>query len=417
MITLIVFILIALIFGFGIVSYRKVVHPKWKVPTEPFPVNWRTILVQEVVFYNALEPDEKTRFEYKVQEFLLNCRITGIKTEVSLTDKLLVASSAVIPIFGFDSWKYSNIHEVLLYPDMFDENYQFEGETDRRILGMVGNQSMEGIMILSKQALNLAFKNDSDKHNTAIHEFVHLIDKSDGEVDGLPKVLMDRKYAMPWIALMNKEIEKIYEGKSDINPYGATNRAEFLSVTSEYFFEQPRLLEEKNPELYALLEKIFTSIGANVVSFPYGPMPTQPLGWFKNPIESADALKNLKYRTVGLSADLNGVMGAAVTIMGGGDIVPAMDRGLLDAAEFNNPSSDKVLGFPDVSKVYMLQSYHQSAECFEIIFNRTKYNALPQELRSKLRVTQQCRAEDLVARLVADTDSGEALPGPNRLSM
>lgn len=146
-------------------------------------------------------------------------------------------------------------------------------------------------------------------------------------------------------------------------------------------------------ELYD--ELVQNILGLDLVGFFSGPMPTQPLGWFKNPIESADGLKNLKYRTVGLSADLNGVMGAAVTIMGGGDIVPAMDRGLLDAAEFNNPSSDKVLGFPDVSKVYMLQSYHQSAECFEIIFNKTKYNALPADLQAVLKYAAEAASADM----------------------
>jgi Mlc titration factor MtfA (ptsG expression regulator) len=254
---IIIFSGIILLVGLGWVSYNKAANPKWQVPREPFPVQWREILDREVVFYHSLNAEEKIRFESKVQEFLLNCRITGIKTDVSLTDKLLVASSAIIPIFGFDSWKYTNIREVLLYPAMFDENYQFEGESDRRILGMVGNQSMEGIMILSKEALRLGFKNESDKQNTAIHEFVHLIDKTDGEIDGLPKVLMDKQYALPWINLMNKEIDRIYAGKSDVNPYGGTNRAEFFSVISEYFFERPKLLEEKHPELYALLEKIF----------------------------------------------------------------------------------------------------------------------------------------------------------------
>ncbi len=114
-------------------------------------------------------------------------------------------------------------------------------------------------------------------------------------------------------------------------------------------------------------------LGLNLVGFLTGPMPTQPLGWFKKEVTSADDLKGVKYRTVGLSADLFKEMGAAVTIMGGGEIVPAMDRGLLDAAEFNNPSSDKLLGFADVSKDYMLQSYHQSAESFEIVFNKAKY--------------------------------------------
>lgn len=257
MVVIIAFTLIILLVGAGWFSYNKAAHPKWQVPRESFPDEWRKILNIEVLFYASLDEAEKKRFEFKVQEFLLNCRITGIKTDVNLTDKLLVASSAVIPIFGFDSWKYTNIREVLLYPAMFDENYQFEGESDRRILGMVGNQSMEGIMILSKEALNQGFKNDSDKHNTAIHEFVHLIDKSDAAVDGIPEAIMQKQYVIPWLKLMHEEIREIRERHSDINPYGATNESEFLSVVSEYFFNQPELLERKHPELYAALERMF----------------------------------------------------------------------------------------------------------------------------------------------------------------
>lgn len=133
----------------------------------------------------------------------------------------------------------------------------------------------------------------------------------------------------------------------------------------------------------------------NLVGFLTGPMPNQPLGWFKQPVESAEALKSLKYRTVGLSADLFNQMGVAVTIMGGADIVPAMDRGLIDAAEFNNPSSDKLLGFPDVAKVYMLQSYHQASEVFEIIFNKTKYDALPADLQAVLRYAAEASSADM----------------------
>jgi len=133
----------------------------------------------------------------------------------------------------------------------------------------------------------------------------------------------------------------------------------------------------------------------NVIGFLSGPMPTQPLGWFKKEVKSPDDLKNLKYRTVGLSADLFKEMGSAVTIMGGGDIVPAMDRGLLDAAEFNNPSSDRLLGFPDVSKVYMLQSYHQPLECFEIIFNKTKYDGLAAEQREILKLAAEAASADM----------------------
>ena len=131
-----------------------------------------------------------------------------------------------------------------------------------------------------------------------------------------------------------------------------------------------------------LLAKLYQSIGANVVSFPYGPMATQPLGWFKKPVTKAEDMKGLKYRTVGISIDVFTAMGVAVNALPGGEIVPAMDRGLLDAAEFNNMTSDRLLGFPDVSKVCMLQSFHQNAEQFEITFNKTKYDALPEKMRA-----------------------------------
>jgi TRAP-type mannitol/chloroaromatic compound transport system substrate-binding protein len=145
-----------------------------------------------------------------------------------------------------------------------------------------------------------------------------------------------------------------------------------------------------------LLAKIFTSIGANVVSFPYGPMWTQPLGWFKKPITKAEDMKGLKFRTVGISIDVFTGLGAAVNALPGGEIVPAMDRGLLDAAEFNNPTSDRILGFPDVSKVMMVQSYHQSAEQFEISFNKTKFDALPAKMKAIIENAVEAASQDLV---------------------
>ncbi len=123
----------------------------------------------------------------------------------------------------------------------------------------------------------------------------------------------------------------------------------------------------------------------NLTGFLYFAMPTQPLGWFKKEMKTGDDFKGMKYRTVGLSADVFKEMGAAVTILPGGEIVPAMDRGLLDSAEFNNPSSDILLGFPDVSKFFMMGSHHQQAESFEVIFNKAKFDALPAELKGILR--------------------------------
>jgi TRAP-type mannitol/chloroaromatic compound transport system substrate-binding protein len=144
-----------------------------------------------------------------------------------------------------------------------------------------------------------------------------------------------------------------------------------------------------------LLNKLYNSIGANVVSFPYGPMPTQPLGWFKKPVTKTDDFKGLKFRTVGISIDVFTGLGAAVNALPGGEIVPAMDRGLLDAAEFNNASSDRVLGFPDVSKVCMLQSFHQNAEQFEILFNKAKYDALPAKMRAIIEYAVDAASADM----------------------
>jgi TRAP-type mannitol/chloroaromatic compound transport system substrate-binding protein len=145
----------------------------------------------------------------------------------------------------------------------------------------------------------------------------------------------------------------------------------------------------------ALLEEIYKSLNIDVTSFVYGPMPTQPLGWFKKPIAKVDDIKGLKFRTVGLSIDVFKEMGAAVNPLPGGEIVPALDRGLLDAAEFNNASSDRILGFPDVVKNCMLQSFHQSGEQFEILFNKAKYDALPAELKSVIDYAVQAASADM----------------------
>src|SRR4051794_16717163 len=149
-----------------------------------------------------------------------------------------------------------------------------------------------------------------------------------------------------------------------------------------------------------LLEKLYASIGANVVSFPYGPMPTQPLGWFKRPVTKVEDFQGLKFRTVGISIDVFQGLGAAVNALPGGEIVSAMDRGLLDAAEFNNASSDRALGFADVSKVCMLQSYHQNAEQFEIMFNKAKYDALPGKVRAIISYAVDAAGQDMSVKAI-----------------
>jgi TRAP-type mannitol/chloroaromatic compound transport system substrate-binding protein len=136
---------------------------------------------------------------------------------------------------------------------------------------------------------------------------------------------------------------------------------------------------------YELYQELLQKINLDVVGYFAMPMPTQPLGWFKKPIKTAQDMVGLKYRTVGLAADVMQEMGLKVTQLPGGEIVPAMDRGVIEAFEFNNPTSDRRFGAQDVAKNYMMGSYHQAMEFFEIIFNKAKHDALPKDLKAILR--------------------------------
>ncbi len=230
--------------------------PAKKTGLPPFPDAWRAILLEQSEYYEALEEDQKRLFENRIQHFLGQTRITGVNTTVEDLDRILIGASAIIPIFSFPDWEYINLREVLLYPDSFNHDFEQKGN-ERSILGMVGDGALNGVMVLSRHELRQAFLNKTGKTNMAIHEFVHLVDKTDGTVDGIPEILMQRQYVLPWLQAMQKEIKRILADKSDINPYGATNEAEFFAVVAEYFFERPDLLERKNPELYQLLTSIF----------------------------------------------------------------------------------------------------------------------------------------------------------------
>lgn len=250
MASIVVFILLALLLLFFI-FYKK---PKKKIV---LPENYKELLLRHVSFYRRLSAENKTKFEEKIKDFLSYIRIEGINTNVTSLDKLLVASSAVIPVFGFSKWKYYNLTNVLLYPDSFNREEFLAYGYEKNTLGMVGTGAMQRTMILSKPALHYGFHNEDGKTNTGIHEFVHLLDKEDGDVDGLPEALLNRKYNVQWLELANKNIEAISSGYSDINSYAATNKAEFFSVVSEYFFNSPDLFKENHPELYDLLMKMF----------------------------------------------------------------------------------------------------------------------------------------------------------------
>jgi hypothetical protein len=231
--------------------FNKKSKPEVSTPT------LKPLLVQHIDFYNDLNENDKLVFEQRIQTFLSDVRIEGVGLEVNDTDRVMVASSAVIPIFGFKDWTYRNVTNVLLYPDTFDKDYQFEDSEERNIMGMVGSGYMNGQMILSRSALIKGFSKNSGKENTGIHEFVHLLDKTDGATDGVPENLLPHEYARPWLSMMHKEIHRIEEGSSDINPYAATNEAEFFAVVSEYFFEKPDQFQTKHPELYEMLSRIF----------------------------------------------------------------------------------------------------------------------------------------------------------------
>jgi MtfA peptidase len=225
-------------------------------PATPVPEVYKKILQQEVPFYQQLNASRQKSFENRLQQFLNGVKITGVKTVVEDIDRVLVAASAIIPIFNFDGWRYVNLHEVLLYPDSFNHDFEQQG-AGRDILGMVGSGAMNNIMILSQFELRQAFSNKTGKNNTAIHEFVHLVDKTDGSIDGVPAFILDKQYILPWLQRMREEIDLIKKDQSDIDAYGASNESEFFAVVSEYFFERPELLKEKHPELYELLLKIF----------------------------------------------------------------------------------------------------------------------------------------------------------------
>ncbi len=222
----------------------------------PMPEADKQLLTQHVIFYQQLGDSKKREFENRVQQFLGQVKITGVKTVVEDIDKILVAASAIIPIFNFPGWEYVQLNEVLLYPDNFNHDFEQEGN-NRSVLGMVGNGAMNGVMILSQHELRQDFINKTGKDNVAIHEFVHLVDKTDGAIDGVPAFIMEQHYIQPWLQLMHQKIKLMKEEKSDIDIYGATNEAEFFAVVSEYFFERPKLLKDKHPDLYTLLEKIF----------------------------------------------------------------------------------------------------------------------------------------------------------------
>jgi len=234
---------------------------RWLDGTPPeLPVwqpQWSEFLQQEVVFYRTLSAEDKKIFEHRMQLFLATTEIEGgVQVEVTDEDRLLVAASAVIPVWAFPDWHYFNVRAVFLLPGLF--NAQFEcGKRDSLISGMVGTGPMAGKLALSKPDLHAGFANARDKHNVGIHEFVHLIDGADGTLDGFPERMDNYRFSEPWFALVKHKVEEIEKKHTGISDYATVNHAEFFAVASEYFFERPELLEKKHPQLYQWLSEFY----------------------------------------------------------------------------------------------------------------------------------------------------------------
>ena len=240
------------VYSFGTRTMRQRV----KLLSEPFPTQWRAIFQQRVAFFGCLSDEEKDRFCKMAQIFLAEKPITPIKCEIDQTCRLLVAASAVIPVFSLPNFEYDMLGEVLIYPYSFDATVQLDPSGPVMASGMVGTQgTFGGLMVLSKRDLLRGFEIHGDKHNVGIHEFAHLFDKAGGSVDGIPP--LPPECIGPWQEIMQNELAR-YVDDSDIPEYGFTNEQEFFAVISEYFFEAPKQLAEKHPELYKLLERTFS---------------------------------------------------------------------------------------------------------------------------------------------------------------
>lgn len=236
-------------------SYRQ----KKRVKAYQLPENADKLLTNFVSFYRLLSNEDKKIFIERVRDFLARTTITPVgDTVLEDLDLMLIGASAIIPIFAFPDWRYKNIQEVLVYNSTFNKGEFGIDGSYQSLLGMVGSGALQGKMLLTKQSLRRGFAIPKDGHNTALHEFIHLIDKADGATDGVPEYLLDKPYIAPWIKYMHEETKRIRMGMSDINPYAAANTAEFLAVISEYFFERPHQLKAHHPELYEILEHMFS---------------------------------------------------------------------------------------------------------------------------------------------------------------
>lgn len=250
---------VAIVAGAGLFRLgTRVIRRRIKALRRPFPPEWEQILAERVAFFAALGPQDRERFRQLVTIFLAETPIRGAGCEIDDATRMLVAASAVIPIFALPDWEYGMLQEVLVRDEVFSLNYpRPEGGPDV-LAGMVGvtGGPFNGTLVLSKPDLERGFAESGEVYHVGIHEFAHLIDGGDGGIDGVPASL-PRECFRPWLRLVRQEMERGGHGPSDIPAYAFTNEQEFFAVAAEYFFQAPDKLAANHPELFAMLRRVF----------------------------------------------------------------------------------------------------------------------------------------------------------------
>lgn len=228
---------------------------RMSVAQQPFPPQWTSTLESRVRFYRALDDAQKDRFRQMVNVFLDEVQITGVRTDIDDTIRVLVAASAIIPVYGFTDWEYHRLGEVLIYPGTFDHDYHTDKPAEANILGLTGLGHLRGVVILSKPSLLAAFTEDPNPENVGVHEFVHLVEQEEVEKGLPPEIPIE--VVRQWVGFVARELAHPSNQNTGINDYAYTNEHEFFAVVSEYFFNSPETLQTKNPALYDLLRRLF----------------------------------------------------------------------------------------------------------------------------------------------------------------
>jgi Mlc titration factor MtfA (ptsG expression regulator) len=221
----------------------------------PFPAEWQSVLERRVRFYRGLDDAQKARFRQMIGVFLDEVRVTGVRTDVDDTVRVLVAAGAIIPVFGFEDWEYHRLGEVLIYPGSFDKDYHTDQVPDANILGLTGLGHLRGVVILSKPSLLAGFAESPSAENVGVHEFTHLVEEEEVE-RGLPAEVPPDA-VQSWVQYVGRELKHPSHTGAGINSYAYTNEHEYFAVLSEYFFGSPETLKVKDPALYDMLRKLF----------------------------------------------------------------------------------------------------------------------------------------------------------------